>query len=270
MKIFRVLLPGLLMLAACGDSADKPKGDSQNMGGGDGDGDGDGDQNRPGDGDGDGDGDTSEPGGLTLEVSVTHMDMLFVNTPGLAGSVIVAEGGERVTDAKVTVNGTELVADDTLEFYLIGPGLISGVGAGQNVTVTATRGGKSASLTLPCPEEVSIVEPAENTLVNEGDNVTIKVSRPILVEPFSPVPIVGVRMWVGGTDNFREVGTATQLGTAAVLEDGATTATVKAPMKLSFDDGYVTELSVPGKQITQGESSGECSLSRRVMLTTSQ
>jgi len=276
MKLFRVLLPGLLMLSACGDSTDNPEGDSQNMGDGDnaGDGDtsGDGDQGGPGDGDGDqsGDGDVSDPDGLMIEVNLTHMNMLFVGTPGLAGSVTVAEAGERVTDATVTINSTKLTLDETLEHYPVGPGLISGVDAGQSVTITATRGDKSVSLVLPCPEEVSILEPTENTLVNEGESVTIKVSRPIIVQPFSPVPFVGVRAWVAGTNEFRPGGTTTFLGTAAYLMDGATSATVKAPMKLTFDDGYVAEVEVPGDLVKQGDSSGSCSLSRRVMLSTDQ
>lgn len=259
MSAVRVLVPVLVVsLTACSDPASDSANPGQNTGGGPGGGSGGSAGAPSGSG-----GDPGEGGGLRFDASVFHSNFPTDGNGNVTGRVTVYDGeGGPVTDAVVSVNGVELSLHPFgIEDYVVED--VPSVEAGASVTVTASRGGRSTSLTFQCPEEVTIVSPEADTPVSAGQMITVGISRGFSVDP----PMVTTCPW-DPKDNLTRICGSPLLGTGAWFDvDQTTSPEFEVTDDFAFDESWLVHLFVSGASVVEGESSGECSLTRRVPLT---
>lgn len=233
-----------------------------------------------------GSGTGTSSGGLTLNAAlgVDLADRLIgKETSYASGSILVEKAGKDVNDAVVTLNGTTLPLATMMGMPMDGfysaddAALSSPISAGGTLKVSATQGGSTASMDLPCPKEVTITSPTDNTAVTPGQTLTVTWSGSLDTGalPAGSADMGTLADMLKSHLSFHAYdATAKSVGSLVMNKTGegaispsATSATITIP---STDaTGLVLELNVQGKMVT-GTNSGVCNLSRRVLLTVSK
>ena len=234
---------------------------------------------------------TSDPGnssgglGINASLGIALRNRLIGAEASYAtGSTLVTNDGTPVSDAVVALNGATMppLATKTVDFtgfYSADQAAIPSPIAGSTLTLTATRAGQTATLSLPCPNEVTLTSPQENMPIKEGQvvNVTWNGSLDtgndamIAGETSTVVNVLKPSLnfyWWDGTS----AGTPGLLPSADanldMLATSATSGTITVPSGVG--PMAVLELHVAGKWIDNSETmAGQCNLSRRVVLAVS-
>lgn len=219
--------------------------------------------------------------GMTLNAStgLSLRDRLLGQETGyVSGLVLVERDDKEMNDAVVSVNGATLplLVDG---FYLADNAPIAQpIAAGSSLSVKATQGGSTAAVDLPCPREVTITSPTENTAVTPGQTLTVSWSGSLDTGALPPgADSFGTlanlfKSWLSfhAYDSAEKKVGLLLVGEPGqgVLEPSATTATITVPDPGT--DSLILELNVKGKAVTASNYSGVCDLSRRVLLTVKQ
>jgi len=221
--------------------------------------------------------------GLAINASLgidTRDRLIGGETSYASGSVMVTKNGTAVTDATLTLNGVAIpplalpATEKPTSFY--SANITAPVAAGGTLALNASEQGETATLSLPCPNEVTITSPKENTTIKEGQilNVTwsgsLDVGNEAVIasEPTSITSVLKPSLniyWWDGTSK----GTPTLLPSADanfdILDPTATSGTITVPS--GAGPTAVLELHVAGKLVEPNASmAGQCNLSRRIVL----
>ncbi|MFN7131049.1 MAG: hypothetical protein ACK4N5_03135 [Myxococcales bacterium] len=253
MKIARIVVPALLALAvACGASENNNTNPDGGAGGG---------------GDGGGGGGGGGGDGLTLNAS---LGIYETNLPakgeesGLAGTILIKEGDEDVKDAVVKVNGVEIPVDSVYGWHDTGLATSKAdVGPGKTVTITATRGTKSASISFTCPSEVTLNAPT--AAVAQGETINVSATGKLNYDNIVANSHVQVRGWTKA-DKLLGLPQNPQGPSNKKLDATTTSATLEIPELRGTEDAWVVELAVPGDYKYTDNTSGYCGLYRRALL----
>lgn len=206
------------------------------------------------------------PAGITLLQRPTREEGL-----GVTGLIVVTakdQNGDEVpaSGATVEVNGVAVPAVGGI-YAAAGVYDVSKVAtavpaaAGQALTVKATSGGRTGSLTMQCPAEVTITSPEENANVEPGGSFTFAWSGQTTYESGLLSPVAGLHSYSITTDHL------TAEATRAIAVTPGLTSTV-FPIGEEAFKGYVAQVAVPGTLVDTEAGVGLCVLVRRVHVYT--
>jgi hypothetical protein len=219
--------------------------------------------------------------GINASLGIDTRDRLIGSETSYAtGVIMITNNGTTVTDATVTLNGVP-IPPLTLPSTGKPTGTYSAsdttpIAGGSTLALNASEQGQTANLSLPCPNEVSITSPKENTTIKEGQVLTVTWSgsvdtgnEAVIASESSSVtnvlkPSLRIYSW-----NGTATGTPARLLSADangdILDPTATSGTITVPT--GAGPTAVLELHVAGKLIEPNASmAGQCNLSRRVIL----
>jgi hypothetical protein len=202
--------------------------------------------------------------GITINAAlgldlVQHPDSIEGPVTGL---VLVELDDEPLSGATVTINGAVLPEHSMIQgFYDAAQAEIPNALPGGKLELTASKDGKSATLTLDCPTEVTIIAPAENTPVAIGETVTMVWNGKIDYDNPVIKPTARINAW--RTEENR-ISSTTEEGSFKKL---TTETSVQLKVPDDYGDAFVAELSVPGSMVIANDNAGMCGLVRRVRLT---
>jgi hypothetical protein len=219
---------------------------------------------------------TSDAGGADvfyrLSISATPIYVNDVPTSSekpVSGNILVQRNYQNVTDAVVTLNGTN-VPYSSGGLYDVGGAGVTGLGPGSQLTIVATTSNPSDShtLTLTCPTAIDFSSPAANSVTGDGQKLAVAWSPGI---PYTAMRIVGgplLGMFACFTkDSGDEVSYEGHGADFLDLTVGQTTQdfTVKGDCRR-----YLLELQYPGKTIqvldSGGSDFGYCTVQHRIWL----
>jgi hypothetical protein len=207
-------------------------------------------------------------------------DRLIGSEPSYVhGFVTVERDGVLVADAVVVLNGVTLplmIGTDgqpSSGFYDPAPVMVPRTMAGGTLTLTVTQAGETTTLAMPCPAEVTITSPTDNTLVTSGQALVVTWSGSLDTGIFpsgSTLPLSTDYDVILPYLLFRDYDPATQKvgfsqGAQLILRDlSLSSAAITVPAR----PGLEIELHIHGKGVTSADSKtvGTCSLLRRVIL----
>ena len=182
----------------------------------------------------------------------------------LSGLVLVELDGEDVpATAVVTINGKALRVDDITGFFEADPADVPVMGSDRQLTISASASGKSTSITVECPEELTMTtSPVSGSVLAVGATVTASWSRDLFVNPNLGV-IFGPTLTLVGYDSASNH-TSFDKDTAK-LTVGARSGTLKAPD--TTKPGYLLTLAFAGVIKLENGNAAVCFRSNRVTFT---
>lgn len=205
-----------------------------------------------------GNGNGNDTGGLTIGVLTgLHVTNLPADGEGngIYGAIFIERDGDAVDDATVELNGTPVPFNELFRHYDIGEAEIPAIAPGTTVTITATQGSDTATLSLVCPDEVTLDSPADGTQVTAGDQVTFKWTGKIHYDDALGKPSALILPY-SSTSKFYD-------GTLQSTVIDGDSVTLEVPELDGRFDSWLAQLRVPGPLVQSGGSTGFCSLVRR-------
>jgi hypothetical protein len=219
--------------------------------------------------------------GINASLGIDTRDRLIGSENSYtSGSVLITNNGTAVSDATVTLNEVALpllphpATGNPTGFYSANS--TTPIAGGSTLALNASEQGQTAALSLPCPNEVSITSPKENTTVKEGQVLTVTWSGSVdvgnevmIAGDTSSVtntlkPSLHIYSW-NGTANGTPARLLSADANGDILDPTATSGTITVPS--GAGPTAVLELHVAGKLIEPNTSmAGQCNLSRRVVL----
>jgi len=210
-------------------------------------------------------------GGVTINASL-GMDIVDVrakNEGPLTGRVLVKLDGHDASGATVDVNGKRLlpfvdsVLGEVKGMYVMDLADAPAVGPDLKLSISASAGGKSASISVDCPADLTVTTtPAAGAALGTSGSVTVSWSGDLWVNGPSLGfydPTLSLRGFDDATKSFDALGQPS----TAKLTRGATSGTVTTP---STDaPGYLLQLRVPGAFKLEAGSSAICYRAKRFL-----
>lgn len=192
---------------------------------------------------------------------------------GKIGIKRTGQGDNYVKIASVTLDGTTLSTVEGLLGTQYDPGVVTPSGAaGQTLTIKATDGADSSTLALPCPADVQITSPTDNTAVGPGDKIDITwtgtVSGEAAFGSFGLLaPSVQLRTYDPATSKAQG---CNQCPNAFLKVNDGMSVTVKTSATLTVPTGtaagYLLELTSYGPVQKPADGEGHCAFTRRIIL----
>lgn len=211
------------------------------------------------------------PKGRGLEINAALgldlIDRPFENESNVGGVVLIQRNGEDTVGGEVTVNGTAFAPEPLLTgFFSANGATIPNTGAGKPLVVRASDAEGSASLELPCPDEVAVTSPKQGTVVRGGDTIEVRWSGDVHKHNLEFVIAPGINFLRKSDFNGRWG----QVGVGQTIPKGQKSVEVIIP-DADAGEALVLELAVPGEFKTVsngagGDHAGACWLKRRVEL----
>jgi hypothetical protein len=162
-------------------------------------------------------------------------------------------------DSVLQLNGVTIPYDTTFGLFDFSKVTIPNATPGSTLTLSATHGADSATFQIKCPD-VKLTDPAENTKVTEGQDLTVSWSGQIYYATgllFTPsLGLYGYKAATGTTDTQSING---KISTP-------TSGTVKIPTA-DGKAGYVVQLIVPGESVSGDGGNSLCFVYLRRHLT---
>jgi hypothetical protein len=181
----------------------------------------------------------------------------------VGGTVTAKLKSEHLESALLTLNGVAMKHDNYGSYKLPLPAVVPGAVPGAKLKLEASSGDAKVALEVACPEEVTIVAPADESLHAEGEKVTFKWTGKVDYQntTASGAPTVNLYSYDEASGTLLGFG----FNTLPKLERSATSIELTLPP--TDKPSWLFELTVPGVETATGKYDGvHCTLRRRVIL----